>query len=547
MKKIAAFLVGVFLFLPVFRAQALVNSLNGLTALTQTFANGTNVIITSAGSTHTIGWTGTLQPSRGGTGTASLTTNGVLYGNGSSAIQATAVGTSGQLLLGSGAAPAFATLSGDASITNTGVLTVSSNAVTLGNDTTGNYIATISGSPQIVVSGSGVESAPVSLSLAVDSIGATELNIIDGNVATDENCLTYESGGANGTFEWQSCGGGVNIGSTISGGSQGSVLFVGTSSALSQDNSNFFWDDTNNKLRLGGNINFASNSTPIDGIIKVVDQTSGGINGNHLKLYAGSGLTGDIPSPGDGGDVVLTAGTGRYSTEPGGIGPGGNPGILTVQGGRNSGNGGQVNITGGNSTAALGASLEVTGAQSGTGGQIIMRSGNGSEGGNFQFFGGNGGLGAGTTGQGGSVILTAGNGKQAAGGDIRLKVGQGIGTPTWGKFIFYPKAGTTAEAILNFDSITGPGAGNGAEKTFTFQNASGTLPLLQSSQTFSGINTFSNVVNYFVSSSNSTIYVGNEGIPGCIAMGDSDLSGVTYITVNDGVMSASTSKPTNCQ
>jgi hypothetical protein len=34
---------------------------------------------------------------------------------------------------------------------------------------------------------------------------------------------------------------------------------------------------------------------------------------------------------------------------------------------------------------------------------------------------------------------------------------------------------------------------------------------------------------------------------GCIAMGDSDGSGVTYITANDGVLSASATKPSTCQ
>lgn len=45
-----------------------ITSLNGLTAATQIFTNDTNVTITSAVSTHTIGWSGTLSGTRGGTG-----------------------------------------------------------------------------------------------------------------------------------------------------------------------------------------------------------------------------------------------------------------------------------------------------------------------------------------------------------------------------------------------------------------------------------------------------------------------------------------------
>ena len=41
-------------------------------------------------------------------------------------------------------------------------------------------------------------------------------------------------------------------GLTLSGLTQGSVLFAGASGVVSQDNANFFFDDTNNNLRLFG-------------------------------------------------------------------------------------------------------------------------------------------------------------------------------------------------------------------------------------------------------------------------------------------------------
>ena len=47
-------------------------------------------------------------------------------------------------------------------------------------------------------------------------------------------------------------GGGVTVGTTVfTGGTLGSVLFIGASSVVQQDNANFFWDDTNNELLLG--------------------------------------------------------------------------------------------------------------------------------------------------------------------------------------------------------------------------------------------------------------------------------------------------------
>jgi hypothetical protein len=44
--------------------------------------------------------------------------------------------------------------------------------------------------------------------------------------------------------------GGASIGSSVSGGTDGSVLFV-QGGNLAQDNANFFWDDTDNQLVLG--------------------------------------------------------------------------------------------------------------------------------------------------------------------------------------------------------------------------------------------------------------------------------------------------------
>ena len=47
-------------------------------------------------------------------------------------------------------------------------------------------------------------------------------------------------------------GGGVTVGTTaFTGGTTGSVLFIGASEVVQQDNANFFWDDTNNRLGIG--------------------------------------------------------------------------------------------------------------------------------------------------------------------------------------------------------------------------------------------------------------------------------------------------------
>lgn len=48
-------------------------------------------------------------------------------------------------------------------------------------------------------------------------------------------------------------GGGMAIGGAITGAAEGSVLFAGAGGILAQDQANFFWDDTNNRLGLGIN------------------------------------------------------------------------------------------------------------------------------------------------------------------------------------------------------------------------------------------------------------------------------------------------------
>ncbi len=73
---------------------------------------------------------GILPIGNGGTGLSTWTTNGVFYG-GASAMGQTAAPTSGQLLVGSvGGVPTFVGMSGDATLSAAGGLTISANAVT---------------------------------------------------------------------------------------------------------------------------------------------------------------------------------------------------------------------------------------------------------------------------------------------------------------------------------------------------------------------------------------------------------------------------------
>jgi hypothetical protein len=67
--------------------------------------------------------------------------------------------------------------------------------------------------------------------------------------STTASKLAYKDSG--GLVHQLEGGGGLTIGGAISGATLGSVLFAGTSGVLAQDNANFFWDDTNNRLGIG--------------------------------------------------------------------------------------------------------------------------------------------------------------------------------------------------------------------------------------------------------------------------------------------------------
>lgn len=117
-------------------AQVTTSMIGGGAALTK--VDDTNVTLTLGGTpatallaaaSITVGWTGTLAVARGGTGTGTMTQYAVAIG-GASGLAWSNVGTAGQVLIGQGAAadPIFTTISGDATLTSGGVLTLASTA-----------------------------------------------------------------------------------------------------------------------------------------------------------------------------------------------------------------------------------------------------------------------------------------------------------------------------------------------------------------------------------------------------------------------------------
>jgi hypothetical protein len=151
------------------------------------YTDATNVVdATTHLSSLTLGTD--LAVSDGGTGASTFTANGVIYGNTTSALLATAAGTTGQVLVGNtGGAPSWATLTG----------------------------------------------------IGVTSFSAGTTGLTPNTATTGAITLAGTLGVANGGT------------GTATAFTAGSVVFAGASGVYSQDNANFFWDDTNNRLGIG--------------------------------------------------------------------------------------------------------------------------------------------------------------------------------------------------------------------------------------------------------------------------------------------------------
>jgi hypothetical protein len=131
-----------------------------------------------------------LAVSDGGTGASTFTANGVIYGNTTSALLATAAGTTGQVLVGNtGGAPSWATLTG----------------------------------------------------IGVTSFSAGTTGFTPSTATTGAITLAGTLGVANGGT------------GTATAFTAGSVVFAGASGVYSQNNANLFWDNANDRLGIGIN------------------------------------------------------------------------------------------------------------------------------------------------------------------------------------------------------------------------------------------------------------------------------------------------------
>lgn len=173
-------------------------------------------------------------------------------------------------------------------------------ATNLSGTNTGDQTITLTGD----VTGSGTGSFATTISNGVVTFAKFQnitTNKLLGRATAGSGIMEEISLGTNLSFTGttlNATGAGMSIGGTVTGGTLGSVLFVGAASALTQDNGNLFWDDVNNRLGIG-------NSAPtvqldVTGAIKAGST----INGSNLSgVNTGDQLitlTGDVTGSGMG-------------------------------------------------------------------------------------------------------------------------------------------------------------------------------------------------------------------------------------------------------
>ena len=137
----------------------------------------------------------------------------------------------------------------------------------------------------IATTGAATFSSSVTASSLIKS-GGTSAQILaaDGSVITAGTNITISGGTIS------SSGVSMAIGGSITSATEGSVLFAGTSGVLQQDNANFFWDDTNNRLGIGtttpSNKLSIVETTNVASGFNVTNTTAGTSNSLNMNLFA---------------------------------------------------------------------------------------------------------------------------------------------------------------------------------------------------------------------------------------------------------------------
>lgn len=293
--------------------------------------SGTGIVLSAAVSGSYTGITGvgtltagtlgagftTVAVGQGGTGATTLTSHGVLYGNGTGAIAATAEGATGQCLVGStGNAPGWSSC----------VSSVSLQSAYAG----GNTISTSSNNIGFTLNGSD----SFTVGTVAGGTGSTTFSLANGSNATPPSQLVLISNDdadqilANGLTVSAATGGGITDGLDVSDSdllnaiNVGDNIILGTAAAI--DFTNFDLSSSGD-MTLGENadhtLTLANRSTNAAGRSLTIQGGSAGAGGS---AFAGGNIniiSGNADGTGgaDGGDIVLQTGDGTASGETGRI------------------------------------------------------------------------------------------------------------------------------------------------------------------------------------------------------------------------------------
>lgn len=340
--------------------------------------------------------------------------------------------------------------------------------------------------------------------------------------ANDTNIVINSSGDVH-TLGWSgllaASRGGTGV--DLSGFANGSILF--NNNGILGEDSWLNFDTTNRSLILGGGPAQA-------GTLKTPDATSSGQNGIYLDIKSGNGL-----GTGSGGGIEIIPGNAGDDGSTGGS-------VLIVTGTASNGDAGHISLLGNEGTSGNGGSVEAIAGPSSAeykyGGYAYLEAGNGYYPGDVYIKGGD--ATEDNANPNGNIILQPGkNNYDNPQGNVLI-------TSINGNNLVIerdPLGGDPVRSTLDFYHVN-------ADSTFSFPDGGGTVItdnfLSNQDLSFYGSENFTNPVITFVGGTNNTVYIGNDGVPGCLVLGDSDGSGVTYVTANDGVLSASDTPPANC-
>jgi hypothetical protein len=248
----------------------------------------------NANAVQVIGWK-TVPTTAGGTGLTTYTAGDLSYYASGTTFTKLTIGTAGQILTSTGTAPQWTTLSGVAVTTfSAGTTGFTPNSATSGAVTLAGTLITSNGGTGLSSYTAGdlsyYASGTALTKLAIGASGrflsstgsAPQWNAPAALTKTDDTNVTLTLGGsastallnaASLTLGWTGTlavsRGGTGTGTALT---TGSVVFAGASGVYSQDNTSFFWDDTNNRL----GIRTSAPDTPL--------QIGGGISGSNATF-----------------------------------------------------------------------------------------------------------------------------------------------------------------------------------------------------------------------------------------------------------------------